>query len=37
MTNINLLYELYDSFIKFSLFIVLIFKIYFLISNSSVA
>jgi hypothetical protein len=37
MTNINLLYELYDSFIKFSLFIVIILEIYFLIGNSSVA
>jgi hypothetical protein len=33
MTNVNLLYELYDSFIKYSLFIVIIFKIHFLIGN----
>jgi hypothetical protein len=33
MTNINLLYELYDSFLKYSLFIVIIFEIYSLIGK----
>jgi hypothetical protein len=33
MTNINRLYEQYDLIIKFSLFIVIIFEIYFLIGK----
>ncbi len=33
MTNINLLYALYDLLIKYSLFIKIIFEIYFLIGK----
>ncbi len=35
MTNVGLVYELYDSFNKFPLFIVIIFEIYILIGNGT--
>ncbi len=35
MTNVGLVYELYDSFIEFPLFIVIIFEIYILIGKKN--
>jgi hypothetical protein len=35
MTNVGLVYELYDLFIKFPLLIVIIFEIYIIIGNCS--